>query len=129
MGATPQFIATPQPWMNQLTAANANRDGTGALVTLVTGATTPGTRLDKIRIMGVGTVTAGMIRFFLNDGTNKRLIKERAVSATTPSATVPGWEDEWTFQDGLYLPSASWSLMASTEKGEIFNIFAFGGNL
>ncbi|MGJ5163149.1 hypothetical protein [Bradyrhizobium sp. HKCCYLR1051] len=129
MGATPQFIATPQPWMNQLTAANANRDGTGTLVTLVTGAATPGTRIDKVRIMGVGTVTAGMIRFYLNDGTNKRLIKERAVAATTPSASVPGFEDEWTLTDGLYLPSASWSLMASTHNAETFNVFAFGGNL
>lgn len=129
MATNPQFISTPQVWMNQLTVANTNRDGTGTLVTLVTGAPSPGTRLDKIRIMGQGTVTAGMIRFYINDSINKRLIKERAVTATTPSGTVAGWEDEWTLQDGLYLPSANWSLMASTHNAETFNIFALGGNL
>lgn len=129
MASTPQFIGTPQVWQNQLTAANTNRDGSGTLVTLVTGSATPGTRLDKIRIAGVGTVTAGMIRFYLNDGTNTRLIKERAVTATTPTGTVAGWEDEWTLQDGLYLPTASWSLKASTHNAETFNIFGFGGNL
>jgi hypothetical protein len=115
--------------MTQITAANTARDGTGSVVTLVTGNAAPGTRIDKVRTMGVGTVTAGMIRFFINDGTNKRLIKERTVTATTPSATVAGFEDEWTLQDGLYLPSGTWSLMASTNNAETFNIFAIGGNL
>ena len=131
MSATPQFVGAPQTWMGQLTVANTARDGSGTLVTLATGSAAPGSRIDKVRIMGVGTVTAGMIRFFLSSdgGTTKRLIKERPVSALTPSSTAPGFEDEWTLQDGLYLPSASWSLMAATNNAETFNLFAIGGNL
>ncbi|WP_316171029.1 hypothetical protein [Bradyrhizobium sp. SZCCHNRI1058] len=129
MAATPLFIATPQIWQAQVTAANTNRDGTGTLVTLVTGNTTPGTRLDKIRAQAAGSTTLGIIRYFLNDGTNKRLIKERPVLAVTPSASAPAFEDEWTLQDGLVLPNASWSIMVGTHNGETFNIFGFGGNL
>ncbi|WP_316184748.1 hypothetical protein [Bradyrhizobium sp. SZCCHNRI1003] len=129
MATTPQFVATPQVWMSQLTAANTARDGSGTLVTLVTGAASPGTRIDKIRIMGVGTVTAGMIRFFLASAGNTRLIKERPVAAVAPSGSVAGFEDEWTLQDGLYLPSASWSLLAAPNNAETFNVFAYGGNL
>ena len=131
MASTPQFVGAPQTWMNQVTVANTARDGSGTLVTVATGAAAPGTRIDKIRIMGVGTVTAGMIRFFLtpDNGTTKRLIKERPVSAVTPSATAAGFEDEWTMQDGLYLPANTWSLLAATNNAETFNIFAIGGNL
>jgi hypothetical protein len=129
MASSPQFVGTPQVWAASLAAANPNRDGTGTVVDLVTGATAPGTRIDKVRIMGVGTVTAGMIRFFLFDGATTRLIKERPVVATTPSGTVPGFEDEWTLQDGLVLPTASWKLRAATNNAENFNIFAYGGNL
>jgi hypothetical protein len=131
MAAAPQFIGAPQTWLAQVTVANNSRDGSGTLVTLATGSAAPGSRIDKVRIMGVGAVTAGMIRFFLtpDGGTTKRLIKERQVVATTPSATVPGFEDEWTMQDGLYLPSATWSLLVATNNAETFNIFATGGNL
>jgi hypothetical protein len=130
MASAPQFVGTPQVWATSLSAANPDRTGaTGTVASLVTGAAPPGTRVDKVRIMGVGTVSAGMIRFFLFDSTTTRLIKERPVLATVPSSTVGGWEDEWTLQDGLYLPTASWQLKVATNNAENFNVFAFGGNL
>jgi hypothetical protein len=108
---------------------NTARDGSGTAPTLVTGASTPGTRIDKIRMVGVGTVTAGMIRVFLFDNTTKRLLREVAVPATTPSGTVEGWAYDLTFGDGLVLPSASWSILVATNNAESFNVFAYGGNL
>lgn len=129
MAASAQYVATPQVWHQGLSVANTARDGTGTTAIVVTGAATPGTRLDKIRIVGVGTVTAGMIRLFLNDGTTKRLLREIPVVATTPSASVEGFSYDYTLGDGLVLPSATWTLLASTHNAETFNVFAFGGNL
>ena len=129
MATQAQYVSTPQVWAVSLSTANTGKDGTGAAPTLVTGAATPGTRIDRIRFIAVGTTTAGMVRVFLNDGTTKRMIRELTVDAITPSGTVPGWEKEWTFGDGLVLPSASWSILVSTHNAEAFNVFAFGGNL
>lgn len=129
MAASAQYVGTPQVWAVSLSTANTARDGTGTAPTLVTGAATPGTRIDKIRMVGVGTITAGMIRVFLNDGTTKRLLREVAVQATTPSATVEGWAYDLTFGDGLVLPSATWSILVATNNAESFNVFAYGGNL
>lgn len=129
MASAPQYVGTPQIWAVSISTANTAKDGTGTAPVLVTGAATPGTRIDKIRIVAVGATTAGMVRLFINDGTTKRLVKERVVSAITPSGTVAGFEDEWTIGDGLVLPSASWTILVATNNAESFNIFAYGGNL
>src|SRR5262249_51330848 len=120
MATTPQFIGAPKIWAASLSTANTNRDGTGTLVTLATGAAAPGSRIDRVRIQAAATPTAGVIRLFVDDGTTKRLIKERLVSAITPSTTVAAFEDEWTLDDGINLPNASWSLKASTHNAENF---------
>ncbi|WP_316191319.1 MULTISPECIES: hypothetical protein [unclassified Bradyrhizobium] len=127
----PLFIVTPQIWRVQIIAANTNLDGTGTLLSLASGNTAPGSRIDKIRIQGVGTVADGMIRFFLANsaGSTKHLIKEREVKATAPTGTVRGFEDEWTLQEGLTLPDPTWSVLVGTHAGNTFNIFGFGGNL
>ncbi|SHJ69350.1 hypothetical protein SAMN05444159_1249 [Bradyrhizobium lablabi] len=129
MASSAQYVGTPQVWAGSMSTANTARDGTGTTTTLVTGAAAPGTRIDKIRFVGVGTVTGGMVRVFLNNGTSKFLLREVAVQATTPSATVEGWAYDLTFGDGLVLPSASWSVLVATNNAETFNAFAYGGNL
>jgi hypothetical protein len=129
MASSAQYVGTPQVWAVSLGTANTARDGTGTAPVLVTGAATPGTRIDKLRFVGVGTVTAGMIRVFLNDGTTKRLLREIPVTATTPSGTVAGWEFDWTMSDGIVLPTAAWSILVATNNAETFNAFAYGGNL
>ncbi|WP_315742857.1 MULTISPECIES: hypothetical protein [unclassified Bradyrhizobium] len=127
----PLFIVTPQVWRVQINTANTNLDGSGTLLSLASGNTAPGSRIDKIRIQGVGSVADGMIRFFLanSSGSTKHLIKERPVKATVPSGTVAGFEDEWTMQEGLSLPDATWSLLVATHVANTFNIFGYGGNL
>ena len=121
---SPIFALTPLIGIAQVTTANANRDGSGAIVDILTG-TANGTRVDKVYIKAVGTTTAGMIRFFLYDGTNTRLWKEVIVSAITPSATVESFSS--SFQTDLILPS-TYKLRASTEKTETFNIEAVGAD-
>jgi hypothetical protein len=128
MSSTPQFVALPQSFAVSITTANTARDGTGTLALLATGAVAPGTRIDKIRVQASGTTTAGVIRYFLDDGTTKRLLKERLVTAITPSATVAAFEDEWSIPDGIILPNASWSIKVGTHNAENFNVVASGGN-
>ncbi|MES2030826.1 MAG: hypothetical protein V4477_16725 [Pseudomonadota bacterium] len=127
MSAAPIFVGTPKTFQGALSTANTNRDGSGTITTLVTGGSL-GTRIDRIKTIAAGTVTAGVVRFFLSDGTNTRLFKERLVTAITPSATVAVFEDEITFADALIIPTG-WTLKASTHNAEAFNLFAHGGDI
>lgn len=127
MSSAPVFVGTPKTWhINVAATANTNRDGTGTLATLMS-AGSSGSRIDSIRIQSVGTVTAGVVRIFITDGTNIRLHKELLVTATTPSTTVEAWSREITFS-GFVLPTG-WGLRVSTHNAEAFNAFAFGGDL
>ena len=127
MASSPVFIGTPKTWLGQVSAANTNRDGTGTLVDIVTAAAN-GSRLDEIDILGPGTATAGVVRLFLNDGTNTRLFKEVMVTATTPSTSVEVFRAVLAFAEGLVLP-LGWKLKASTHNAEAFNVVARGGDL
>lgn len=119
---SPIFTLTPQIGMVQVSTANTNRDGSGTLGTLITGATN-GTRIRRIDCKATGTTTAGMLRFYMHDGTNTRLWFEIAVSAVTPSASVPAWSDSRVFADPPVLPSG-WSIKVSTHNAETFNVIS-----
>jgi hypothetical protein len=129
MAAAPVYIGTPKTLgIAALTTANTNRDGTtGTYVTVVTAGAAPGSRIDRVRIQASGTVTAGVVRLFLSDGSNVRLLREVIVPATTPSTTVEAWSQDVTFPDGIPISNA-WLLKASTHNSETFNVFAFGGD-
>lgn len=122
MASAPGYAATPKLGHAQVATANTARDGTGTLGTVHTAGASGG-RVERIIIMGVGTVTGGMVRLFVSTdgGTTKRLLDERPVTATTPSATVAGWRD--VVHLALALP-ASALLYASTHNAETFNVFA-----
>jgi hypothetical protein len=130
MAATPTFAATPVVGMAQISTANTARDGTGAMSTVLTGASS-GTVVSSVRIVAAGTTTAGVVRLFLHDGTNTRLLMEVLVPAITPSTTQAVFSRtvQFIYPDTLVLPSASWQLRASTNNAETFNVFAQGANL
>ena len=117
----------------QLSAANTNRDGTGTLVTLKTG-DTRGSGVVSVGIKANGTTTAGMIRFFVDDGVAVRLIDEVAVDAVTPGATVQAFQASWIPGNNSNLFGGSSPLLlpptvilkASTEKAEVFNLVVNG---
>lgn len=119
MAVQPQYAATPRAALGQVSTANTNRDGTGTLATVFTAAST-GSRIDDIVITATGTTTAGMVRLFLHDGTNARMLQEVSVSPVTPSATVQAWTQQ-LLNLALILPSG-WSLRASTHNAETFNV-------
>lgn len=130
MASDPVFAVTPKVGLAQVSAANTSRDGTGTIVDILTGGTS-GTNISKIEIVATGTTTAGVVRLYLYDGTNTRLLREVFVTAATPSTTVSVWNAQliFAFPNTLHLPSNSWKLQASTHNAETFNVFAFGADL
>lgn len=119
MATTAQYAATVQTAQGQVSVANTNRNGTGTLVSIITGATN-GTRVDDIYIVATGTTTAGVVRLFISDGSNIRLWQEILVTAITPSTTVAVWS--YTLLNQALLLKSGWSLQASTNNAETFNV-------
>lgn len=119
MATTAQYASTVQNGQGQISVANTNRNGTGTLVTIFTGATN-GSRVDDIYIVATGTTTAGVVRLFISDGSNVRLWQEILVSAITPSTTVAVWS--YTLLNQALLLESGWSLQAATNNAETFNV-------
>lgn len=127
MATQPAFAATPRIGLGQVSTANTNRDGTGTVATILTGVAA-GTRINEIVIEATATTTAGMVRLYLHDGTNARLFDEFVVTAITPGAAAAAFRTTKTY-DNLVLPSASWSIRASTHNAETFNVIVLGADL
>lgn len=125
MGTSPIFTSYLSVGMVQIATANANRDGTGTLGTVVTSAGS-GLRIDLIRITATDTTAAGMIRLFIDDTSDIRLWKEIPVTVVAPSASVEAFSAEYAPTVPLLLPSG-WILKAGTHNAETFNVISFGG--
>lgn len=131
MSTSAQYASTPKCGVGQVSVANTNRDGTGTIVTVFS-AGASGSRIDAIDLKAVGTTTAGMIRLFIHDGANARLLTEVPVTAITPSGTLPSWEAQLNTNTmtqvlPLVLPTG-YSLRAATNNAETFNVIALGGD-
>ena len=129
MAINPGFAATPRCAVGQVSTANTNRDGTGTIATIFT-AGSSGSRIENVRIVGTGTTTAGVVRLFINDGSNTRLFWEEMVTAITPSASVEVYNATLDFSANgstILLPNG-YSIRASTQNAETFNVFVFGGD-
>jgi hypothetical protein len=126
MATAPSYAATPRRKTVQISTANTNRDGTGTLGTSLAGGSN-GTVVKKIDIVAPGTTTAGMVRAFIDDGTNVRLYREYPIPAVTPSATVPCVQIEIQPLDLVLLSTDT--LKFSTHNAETFNVHVTGGDL
>ena len=106
--ATPIFPQVPVLSFGSITTANNVYNGTGTVVTLATGGTN-GTRIDYIKARALGTNVATLVRFFINNGsdttvaTNNTLFMERALSASTASATAE--TADYTIPMNIALPA------------------------
>lgn len=122
MAAETQYTALTG--IANISTANSNLDGTGTLGTVITASGgANGTLIKSVTIKALVTTTQGMIRLFIHDGTNSRLIKEVEVPANTKSSVQPSFRYTWDCDIKL---NPGWSLRASTEKAESFNVFAEG---
>lgn len=127
--ATPIFIQTPKAWVGDLATANTNRDGTGTIATIAS-AGPNGSRIEHVDIQAYGTVTAGVIRLYIHDGTTARLWKEILVTTTTPSTTIAAWSYslDCSQPSNCLLLQTTYSLRASTHNAENFRVASFGGD-
>lgn len=126
-GTSPIFVATPKAPKARISTANTNRDGTGTIGTVAT-AGSNGAFYKGIRVQAEGTVTAGVVRIYIqtNAAGNIELIKELMITATTPSTSVEAFSIEWYPPGGIVLAAGD-LLMASTHNAETFGVHAMGG--
>ena len=125
LNTVPRFIEHHVIGMGQVSSANTGRDGSGDVVTVLVGGT-DGTLISLVRVQAIVTTTAGMVRLFIDDGSNVRLLCEIPIDAVSVGANVEGFSAEWVPTRDLVLPSG-WELQASTHNAEAINVFAFGG--
>jgi hypothetical protein len=123
----PLFAYTPQLAFVTISTANTARDGSGTLGTLYI-APTGGCKITKFWFKAQSTTTAGMIRFFVTDvnGANPTLFLEMNTTAITPSAAVSS--NTSSYLDADFQLKAGQVIKVSTEKAEIFNVFAMVGD-
>lgn len=132
MAQTANYVDNPNVGVVQISTANTNRDGTGTLGTAFTPGASGG-RIDQLDCQAIATTTAGMLRFFLFDGTNNRLRYELPVAAVTPSGTTPAWRatlsaDSIAQELFPIILEAGQELRVSTNNAETFNVHATGGD-
>ncbi len=80
MAAETQFTANTG--FAVIDTANTNLDGTGTIGSVITGASN-GTLIKTITVKALDNTTNGMVRLFIYNGTNKRLISEIEIPPVT----------------------------------------------
>ncbi len=102
-----------------ISTANPNRNGTGTITPILTGAGPQdyGTIVKRIIIKATGNTTSGMIRFYLDAGGSYYLFTEVPISAVTKSASDHSFV---TVLDIEFLLGLNQTLSVSTEKAETF---------
>ena len=130
MASSPAFAATPRLGFGSVTAANTNRDGTGTIVDILTGAAS-GTKVNEVVLKATGDPADSVVTLFIHDGTSYRLFDEVDLGdPAAASTTVSGYRLSRTYEN-LVLPSASYKLAAAITvaltTGAI-NVFALGAD-
>lgn len=85
-----------------------------------------GTIIQSLTIKALETVTAGMIRLWLYDGSNTRLFREIPVEATTQTSTANAFQANINFGGQGFALKDTWVLKATTQNSEEFNVIAEG---
>lgn len=125
---TPSFSSAGNVGSGTLSAANTATNGTGTIVTLLTGAANGGCRIERIWAKAAGTTTAGMLRYFLFNasGTFVQLLGELTVSAATVGATVQCWEGQLTYGSSrFFILPENFTIRAATYNAETFTTSVF----
>jgi hypothetical protein len=126
----PVFVDTPHIGLVAISTANTNRDGTGTLGDVITGAT-DGTRVDRIVIKAGGTTTNGMVRVYLYNGVNTMLWDEVFVPAITASNTTATFKAVVTSPDmmsPMVVLASGQKIQVSTVQAETFYVTAHGSD-
>lgn len=131
MASSPAFAVTPKIGVASVSTTNTNRDGTGTIVTILTGAST-GTRINEIVIKSTNDPADSVLTLFIHDGTTAWLFDEVDLgNPAAATATLPSYRSVLTYNN-LILPSTSWSLRAAISAAPtagVINVFAFAADL
>jgi hypothetical protein len=131
VAATPGFLGTLRTGVGDVSVANTARDGTGTLVTILTGVAA-GTRVLRITVISTGDPADSILNLFLHDGTTGHFWDSFDLgNPAAASTTVDAFRVSQRYPN-LYLPNASWSLRAAitvAPTAGVMKVFAFGGDL
>jgi hypothetical protein len=110
----------------KIDTANPNRDGTGTIITLISGGSNYGTSIQQVVIQSIDdTTTAGMIRFFIKtDSTNWRLLRETPVPEILSNGIIPTYSSVISFNNIIL--EAGQEIGVSTQNSENFIVTIFG---
>lgn len=127
MAAAPQFAVTPRIGAVSIATADSSYTAPTNVGTVLTGVAA-GTRINEVVIKSAATSAAAVVRLFLFDGTSYWLFDEVVIPAITGSSTSATNRARLTY-DNLVLPSASWSLRATTSVSQATHVTALGADL
>lgn len=131
MATSPAFAVVPRIGVGSVSVANTNRDGTGTIVTIITGAST-GTRINEVVVKATGDPADSVLTLFVNDGTTSWLFDEIDLgNPAAGSGTLPSFRSSITYSN-LVLPNASWSFRAAVSVAPttgVLNVYALAADL
>jgi hypothetical protein len=110
--------------VNSVSVANANLDGTGTIVSIITGAAM-GTLISSIIVKGQMTTNPGMVRFFSDDSGSWKLFAELPIPAVIQGATEQSFVREIICLGGMTIGSGV-SIGAATDRNETFSVIIEG---
>lgn len=125
MANNPSFASTVRGTSVNISTADTSRTSPTSVGTVFS-AGTNGSRIDEIDIIATGITTSNVVRLWLYSGSTYYLFQEVVVPAITPSTAQAVFSSTLTFNN-LMLPNG-WSLRATTNNAESYNVIAFGGD-
>jgi len=93
MAGSPSYAATPNTGVAQLDTANTNRDGTGTIVDILTGATN-GTRVEERKLKATGDPADSTVVWYIKkSGTYYAYDEWDIGNPSAGSTTVPSYQE------------------------------------
>jgi len=129
VATSPAFAVTPRIGAVSIATADSSYTAPSNVGVVLTGVAT-GSRVAEVVVKSVATSAAAIVRLFLYDSstTTYYLFDEVTVAAATGSSTVQQTRVS-TVYNNLILPSASWSLRATTSVSQATHVTALGADL
>jgi hypothetical protein len=127
MATSPAFAVTPRVGAVSIATADSSYTAPSNVGTVLTGVAA-GTRIAEVVVKCAATSAAAIVRLFLYDGTTYWLFDEVTIAAATGSSTVQQTRVSVVYNN-LILPSASWSLRATTSVSQATHVTALGADL
>lgn len=128
MATSPAFATTPRLSSVSIATAEASLTAPTNVGTVITGVAA-GTRIAEVVIKCTAASTSSLVRLFLYDGTTYFLFDEIAVAAVASPGAATATTRVSTLYSNLILPSASWSLRATTSTSEARLVTALAADL